>query len=157
MATITVVSPKTVYPGADSFFAQFTEANNTTVAALRWVVLNAATPPKWLAISSDAPNILGTNMVAGVNATSGLVATDIFVYVPGTIIEANSNSATDLLIGTSYDTVVSSNDHQIDQTDTTGGSEFVPIRLSPKHASGDTNARHWGKFATSVLNFSQGL
>ena len=154
MATITVVSPKTVFPGADSFFFQQTEANSTTVAALRWVTINAT--PRWAAIASDPATVAGTNMVAGVNATSGLVATDIFAYVPGTIVEANSNSATDLLLGTAYGVVISTNDHQIDQTDTTN-DVVIPLRLSPKDASADTNARHWVKFDPAVLIWSVGL
>ena len=112
MATITVVSPKTVYPGPGTFFMQATEANSTTVAALRIVTINST--PRWAAIASDSTLVFGTNMVAGVKATSGLVATDIQVYVPGTIVEVNSNSTgTDPLVGTVYDVVVSGNDHQL--------------------------------------------
>lgn len=155
MATITVVSPKTVYPGADSFFTQATEANSVSVAAMRWVYLDSSA--NWTPIASDGADLLGTNMVAGANITSGKTATDIFVYVPATIIEANSNATgTDPVIGIDYDIVVSSNDHQIDQADTSPGASMVVIRLSPKDVTGDTNVRVWVKGNPSILQFASG-
>ena len=155
MATITVVSPKTVFPGADSFFIQMTEKNSTTLAALRWVTTDST--PRWLAIATDPGTVAGTNMVAGVNATSGLVATDIQVYVPGTIVEANSNATgTDPIIGTAYEVVVSGNDHQVDQGATTTDI-VIWLRISPRDAAGDTNVRGYVKFDPAVLTFTTGL
>lgn len=155
MATITVVSPKTVFHGGDGFFMQMTEKNSTTLAALRWVVTDST--PRWLAVASDPATLAGTNMVAGVNATSGLVATDLQIYVPGTIVEANSNaSGTDPIVGTAYSIVVSTNDHQVDQADTTN-DVVVWLRVSPRDATGDTNVRGYVKFIPSKLNFVTGL
>jgi len=164
MATITVVSPKTVYPGADSFFTQYTEANSTTLAALRWVTLDGSS--NWVAVATDPATLLGTNMVAGANITSGKSATDIFVYVAGSVIEANTNSTgTDPVFGTGRDIVVSSNDHQVEvaavstATSATnrGTAVFVPIRLSPKDATGDTNIRVWGKIRSRHLLFDEAI
>lgn len=157
MATITVTYPKVVYPGADSFYVDRTEANSTTLAALRLVTLNTAVNPKWVAIASDPATILGTNIVAGVNATTGLVATPIHVFVPSTMIEINTNSTgTDPLVGTAYGCVVSTNDHQLDVTDTTN-DVFIPIRISPKDAALDTNVRFWVKIDPAILLFTTGL
>lgn len=157
MATVTVTYPKVVYAGADSFYVDFIEANSTSLAALRLVTLNTGVPPKWVACASDPATILGTNIVAGVNLTTGLVATPIHVFVPGTIIEINSNATgTDPLIGTAYGLVVSTNDHQLDYTDTTN-DVFIPIRQSPKDTALDTNIRMWVKIDPAVLLFNTGL
>ncbi len=165
MATITVVSPKTVYPGADSYFMQLTEANSTTLAALRWVLINAT--PRWAACATDPDHVFGTNMVAGVNATSGLVATDLHAYVPSTIVEANSNSVgTDPLIGVPRDMVVSTNDHQVDTANAVGTAAsatnrgtavFILKALSPKDAAGDTNIRGWWRIMPNRLQFHSSL
>lgn len=165
MATITVVSPKTIYPGGESFFMQMTEADSTTVAALRWVLINST--PRWAAIASDPDFILGTNMVAGVNATSGLVATDLQVYVPSTVVEANSNSTgTDPLIGVPRDAIVSTNNHQVDSLNavTTAASLtnlgtgcFKMIRLSPKDTTLDTNIRIWVYVMPHKLQFHNSM
>ena len=150
MATITVVSPKTIFPGPLSFFTQLTEQDSITVAALRWVLVN--TSGNWGPVASDPTSLLGTNMVAGANITSGKTATDIFVYTTGVIVEANTNSTgTDPSLFVPQDVVVSSNDHQIVvATQSTaisatnrGTAVFNMLRLSPKDASLDTNVREW--------------
>ena len=150
MATITVVSPKTIFPGPLAFFTQLTEQDSITVAALRWVLVN--TSANWGPVASDPTSLLGTNMVAGANITSGKTATDIFVYATGTLVEANTNSTgTDPALFVPQDVVVSSNDHQIVvATQSTaisatnrGTAIFVPVRLSPKDAASDTNIREW--------------
>jgi hypothetical protein len=155
LATITVVAPAVVYPGADSFFAQFTEKNSVSVAARRLVVLDST--PEWLAVASDGALILGTNQVAGANITSGKSATDVMVFVPATMIEINSNATgTDPIIGTAYGVVVSTNDHQLDQSDTSN-DRFVVIRKSPRDTAGDTNIRVYAKVLPTALQFTTGL
>lgn len=159
MATITVVSPKTIYPGKDSFFTQYTEADSVTVAALRWVLLNTA--GNWLAVATDPLHLLGTNMVAGANITTGKSATDIFVYTPNTIVEANTNSSgTDPVPGAWGDVVVATNAHQFDLTVTTamttsalGTPVWSFLRNSPKDASLDTNIRAYAIPRAARLQF----
>lgn len=172
MATITVVSPKTIYPGADSFFRQIIEADSTTVAALRWVqtvATSGTTAQYWSAVASDPTNILGTNMVAGANiGGAGKSATDIFVYVPRTVVEANSNSTgtSDPVAGLAYDIVVSGNDHQIasitvpstaSSATNRGTAIFTVLQNSPKDASLDTNIRVWAMPVSSRLQYVSGL
>ena len=155
MATITVVAPKVVYPGADYHFESFVETNSTTLAAGRIAVISTG---RWAAAASDpaAGTILGQNTVAGTNVTSSNPAQDIAIFGVSTVIEINSNSTgTDPTIGTAYELVVSTNDHQLDVTTTTN-DVLVPIRLSPKDTTGDTNIRVYARVVGTRLYWFQG-
>ncbi len=152
MATITVVAPRVVYPGADGHFENFTEANSTSLAAGRLVFIDGSnTSGRWTPTVSDGVTILGQNVVAGVNATTGLTATPIFIFNTNTVIEINTNSSgTDPLLYTGYSTVVSTNDHQLDTTDV-ANNRLTPLRLSPKDTTGDTNIRVWARLNPANL------
>lgn len=143
MATITVVAPKVVFPGPMAHFEQWTEANSVSVAAGRIAVQNTA--GKWAACASDPAigTVLGRNVVAGSNVTTLNPTTDIFIFTPGVIIEINSNaSGTDPVRGLAYSYVVSTNDHQLDQADTSH-TDLMMLQLAPQSTSGDTNVAVW--------------
>lgn len=156
MATITVVAPKIINAGPGGFCENWTEANSTTVLAGRLSVSNLA--EQWAAAASDPAlgTLIGRNYVAGANVTTGNPSTTHQVFVTGTVIEINSNATgTDPERGVAYGIVVATNDHQLDQTDTTN-DRLIVVRLSPLDATGDTNVRVWARPLSTALIYTAG-
>lgn len=170
MATITVVRPKPVFLGPTSHFAVFDEAASLNTAALGILVLDSSGNA---AISADDPavgTIIGQNMAA--TANSGSAGTDVtmLVWVPGTIVEINTNSTgTDPVLGVEMDFefTVGTAPNQTWQANMStistassgtnlGTATYIMRGLSPRDASLDTNVRVYAGLRAPFLAFWYG-
>ena len=104
MATITVVRPRVVFPGNDSFFGVFNEAASLNTNARGILLVDDSAN---IDITADDPavgTLVGQNMAGTANGGSAGTDVTMFCWSPSTILEINSNATgTDPQIGDNLD------------------------------------------------------